>query len=226
MTEPAIRVHGLERRYGDAAAPVFALKNCSFSIREGEFVVVIGPSGCGKSTLLNILGCLDRPSGGAYHWRARAVETMPIAAWEQMRRADIGFLFQDAGLLEAMSAVRNASLPLEYRGAPPREAERRALAALEALGLGARARTRADYLSGGERQRVALARILASRPRLVICDEPTASLDEANSMHVAAALRQLCAAGSTVICASHDPIMITRADRAITMARGEVVQDN
>ncbi|WP_313452064.1 ABC transporter ATP-binding protein [Brevundimonas sp.] len=202
---------------------VQALSNCSLSVEVGEFVTVVGPSGCGKSTLLNILGCLDRASRGRYRLAGRSIDGLSTRDWEKVRRRQVGFLFQDAGLIDGLSALANVTLALEYRGRPAAERNRVGRRLLEEMGLGGRTNQPVERLSGGERQRAALARILAISPPLLICDEPTASLDEDNSIRVVEILNDLCARGHTVVCASHDPLVIQAASRVVTMARGRIV---
>ncbi|MDI1326162.1 MAG: ATP-binding cassette domain-containing protein [Brevundimonas sp.] len=214
---------GLSRRFDGQGGPVLALDAVDLRLPAGLFVVIAGPSGCGKSTLLNLLGLLDRASTGCLSLDGAAVEALPSAALAVLRREHVGFLFQDAGLIARMSALDNVVLPLDYRGVPRAEALVSATRALARVGLGDRAGTSVDLLSGGERQRVALARVLASEPRIVICDEPTASLDEANSGTVVEFLMQRARAGALVVCASHDPVVLAGAGLRIEMRRGRIV---
>jgi len=218
-----IRAGGLGRRFVSASGEVSALIDVDLNLRIGRYVAISGPSGCGKSTLLNLLGLLDRPSVGSlelFGVRTEALRGDQIAA---LRREVIGFLFQDAGLVQRMTVLDNVMMPLEYRGLRGRDRTYRAAAALEKLGIADRSTALVDTLSGGERQRVGLARILATRPRLIICDEPTASLDETNSRLVIDQLLTCADEGSLVICASHDPIAIDRAHIHIALSRGRIL---
>lgn len=218
-----VRAEGLGRRFASARGEVTALDAVDLDLAPGRFVAVLGPSGCGKSTLLNLIGLLDRPSFGRLEIAGADVARLDGAATAALRRAEIGFLFQDAGLIERMSVLDNVMLPLDYRGMARDARRARARQAIDALGLARRASALVDTLSGGERQRVGLARILAVRPRLIVCDEPTASLDEANSGLVVDHLMAAAAEGALVVCASHDPLVLARAHVRLTMARGRLV---
>lgn len=219
-----LNIRHLKKEFLTESGMVPALSDCSFDVASGEFLVVVGPSGCGKSTLLNILGCLDRPTSGSFRFGDLEVGGLCDRAWEDFRRRMIGFLFQDAGLIDGMSALRNASLALEYRGVSAVSARIFAQETLRSLGLADRMMSRVELMSGGERQRVALARVLMADASLIVCDEPTASLDEPNSLHIVDVLRERCKEGATIVCASHDPIVIRSADRLLEMERGRVLR--
>jgi len=220
---PLVTAAALGRRFRTPAGEVIALEDISVCLPAGSLVVVVGPSGCGKSTLLNLFGLLDRATTGTLEIGGVPVQTLDNDAAARLRRADIGFLFQDAGLIERMSVLDNITLPLEYRAIPRDRRLQAARRAILELGLEARSAALVDTLSGGERQRVGLARILASRPRLIICDEPTASLDETHSGLVVNYLLEARSEGALVVCASHDPIVMERADIRLTMARGRLI---
>lgn len=217
-----LNVRDLKKEFLTDSGMVPALTDCSFDVESGEFLVVVGPSGCGKSTLLNIVGCLDRPTSGSFRFGDLEVSGLCDRAWEDFRRRMIGFLFQDAGLIDGMSALRNSSLALEYRGVSVLRARTLAQETLKSLGLADRMMNRVELMSGGERQRVALARVLMADVSLIVCDEPTASLDELNSLRIVDVLRDRCEKGATVVCASHDPIVIRSADRILEMERGRI----
>ncbi|WP_172448536.1 ABC transporter ATP-binding protein [Caulobacter mirabilis] len=214
---------GLGRRFPSARGHVDALVDVHLELSSGRLVAVRGPSGCGKSTLLNLLGLLDRPTAGRLQIDGVEVGAMADAAAAVLRREKVGFLFQDAGLIDRMSVLDNVLLPLGYRRLAGARRLQSARAAIQALGLAERTHARVDALSGGERQRVGLARVLALRPSLIICDEPTASLDEANSGLVVDHLLAAAVDGALVVCASHDPIVIERADTRLVMERGRLV---
>lgn len=222
----ALAVQGrvLERTYASGGSTVQALRSVSFDILQGSFVVVVGPSGCGKSTLLNLIGLLDQPTSGALTVLAQDVTSCSRREAALFRRAHLGYLFQDAGLIDRMSALENVALPLAYRGTGARERREAASNALTLVGLDERAQASVEQLSGGERQRVGLARALASQPAILVCDEPTASLDQTNSLHIAEVIAERARNGVTVICSSHDPTLISRADQVLSMSHGRIVE--
>jgi putative ABC transport system ATP-binding protein len=203
---------------------VVALEPTSVEFQGGQFVVIYGPSGSGKSTLLNLLGLLDTPSSGELRLNGRRIDNLTGPCLADVRRDHVSFLFQDAGLLDRMSVLDNVRLPLDYRDVEAGAGRERALAAIRAVGLPDRLHAMVDTLSGGERQRVGLARVLATRSPVVICDEPTASLDEANSRAILDHLLRLAREGACVICASHDPIAIECADRRYSLRRGRLAE--
>lgn len=219
---PLIEARALARHFGAPVAPIKALDGVTLQVKGGELVVVHGPSGCGKSTLLNLFGLLDRATSGQLLIAECDVSALAPAAVALFRRSHVGFLFQDAGLIELMSVADNVGLPLLYRGLPRRDREPIVRDALDRLGLGDRLAAPVSHLSGGERQRVGLARALVTRPSVLICDEPTAALDHDNSQSLAALLLEFAAGGSAVVCSSHDPILIGRADRLIGLERGQL----
>jgi putative ABC transport system ATP-binding protein len=222
--DTAVSARGLGRTYvGASGRTVAALQGLDLDFAVGQFVVVRGPSGCGKSTLLNLLGLLDRPTEGRLWVEGVEVQALDGPAVARFRRDHVGFLFQDAGLIEPMSAFDNVDLPLAYRETPRAERRRRVLQALEQVGLGDAAGAQVGTLSGGERQRVGLARALATDPSLLLCDEPTAALDEDNSRAIVDMLMAHARRGRTVVCSSHDPLVIGHADRVVGLERGRRV---
>lgn len=226
MTPPAVSARGLTRRFVSGSGQVVtALDALDLDLPASAFVVVRGPSGCGKSTLLNLLGLLDRPSAGALTVAGLELTRLDFAAAAQFRRDQVGFLFQDAGLIEPMTAAANVGLPLAYREVPHRERDALVRAALDRVGLTGRLKSQVSELSGGERQRVGLARALVANPPLLICDEPTAALDEANSHSIADLLAARAAEGATVVCSSHDPIIIARAGKVVPLLRGRLDEE-
>jgi putative ABC transport system ATP-binding protein len=206
VTEPLVRLDGVSRTYGEGRLAVHALRALDLRVEPGEFLAVTGPSGSGKSTLLHVLGCLDRPSAGAYHLEGRDVARFSDAELAEVRNRLIGFVFQRFHLLRDETARRNVELPLLYAGVPSAERRSRALAALEEVGLSDRAEHLPGQLSGGEQQRVALARALVKSPRLLLADEPTGNLDAANGRTVLELIDRLRARGVTVILITHPSV--------------------
>ncbi len=222
MTELAAR--GLTRRFRDGQHERLALDGVDLDVRSGELVVVFGRSGAGKTTLLNLLGGLDRPSGGTVSLDGVGLDTLSRDELAAVRRDRIGFVFQTFGLLEELTAAENVEVPLRLRRAPAEDRDHRVHEALELVGLGPRSRHFPDQLSGGEQQRVALARALVAEPPLVLADEPTSQLDSANSRAVAQILRDLVdARGLTAVVTTHDRIVVDVADRTVELDDGRVV---
>ena len=198
------------------------LHDIDLDIGENEFVAIMGASGSGKTTCLEILGALSRPTSGSYRF-----DGMPIHGWHDngladLRAARMGFVFQTFNLMPRMSALRNAALPLLYAGVRRREREAQAGRILERLGLGHRLHHRPAQLSGGERQRVAVARALVNRPRLILADEPTGNLDEANGREILDILSALHAEGRTLVVVTHSAEVASRAGRIIRIRDGQI----
>jgi len=228
MAEALIEVAALEKVYGAGKSAVQALRGIDMTIRRGEFVAIMGPSGSGKSTLMNILGCLDQPTGGRYNLDGEDVSTLDVYDLADIRNAKIGFVFQSFNLLPRLSALKNVMLPMLYTwenkpNADEREA--RAIAALEAVGLGDRVDHRPNELSGGQQQRVAIARALVNRPPLILADEPTGNLDTQSGEEIMSVLHQLHAQGVTVLMVTHAHSLANHAERIIRLRDG-VVQTN
>lgn len=222
-----IDLQGVSRAYdGEAGERVDALADVTLRIGQGEFVCLAGPSGSGKSTLLNIIGCLDRPSAGAYRFAGADTAGLDADGRAALRRDAIGFVFQGVHLLDAETAHANVALPATYRGLRPDAASQRADELLRELDLGDKADARAGDLSGGERQRVAIARALMNGPRVVLADEPTSALDSAHAEEVLAALAALPKRGHTVVIASHDHAVRAQAERTVELQGGRVVADS
>lgn len=221
-----LALQDVSRVYAHGAIRVEALRGMSLEVSRGEFVAICGPSGSGKTTLMNILGCLDRPTAGRYALEDVAVEGLPDDALARLRNRRIGFVFQTFNLLPRMTALRNVELPMVYAGVPRADRGTRALEALEAVGLSARAAHRPAELSGGEQQRVAIARALVNRPALVLADEPTGNLDVRAADEILALLRRLNREGTTLILVSHNPRVAAQAERIITLEDGRIVSDS
>ena len=218
MAGARVLVEGVSRVYG----PAVVLDDVSFTVEPGELVAVTGPSGSGKTTLLQLIGSLDRPTRGRILVNDVSVGELSHPA--EFRRATVGFVFQLHYLLPALSAQENVELPMLAARLPRHARVERALELLADVGLGDRAHDRPSDLSSGERARVAIARALAGRPRLILADEPTGSLDAAASRNVWELLSSVCANdGATVIVASHDATLVEHADRSLGLLDGRLV---
>lgn len=221
---PRVRASRLVRCFRGRRGSVRAVDGVSFDAGSSGLCVVRGPSGCGKSTLLNLVGLLDQPTSGQLWIDEVETSRLEGRATALLRRQKIRFLFQDAGLLERMTVIDNVLLPLVYRGVAPSSRRSDAAAAMERAGIAHLAHENVSLLSGGERQRVGLARAVASRPALLVCDEPTASLDEENGQVVVALLRDLAADGVCIVCSSHDPSLIAAAGQVLQMSFGRLAE--
>jgi putative ABC transport system ATP-binding protein len=205
------------------AGTVDALQAVSFQIGPGEFVAVRGASGSGKSTLLNIVGCLDRPSSGSYRLDGEDVANYGDKQLSRIRNAKIGFIFQSFNLLPRTTALENVEIPMVYRDG--HVDRRRALSALERVGLAARAHHFATQLSGGEQQRVAIARALINSPALILADEPTGNLDVNAGREVMRLLEELHNEGRTILLVTHDDAIAASASREIQLRDGRIISD-
>jgi putative ABC transport system ATP-binding protein len=204
---------------------VNALGGVSLSVLPGEFVAIMGPSGSGKSTLMNILGCLDRPTGGSYRLDQKEVATLSDDELAVVRNKKIGFVFQNFNLLARMSTLLNVALPLVYAGVDKPERLERATKLLERVGLGGRTHHLPSELSGGQRQRVAIARALVNDPTIVMADEPTGNLDTKSGNEIMDIFCQLNQAGRTIILVTHEPDIAEFAKRTIFVRDGFIVSD-
>ncbi|WIB60709.1 ABC transporter ATP-binding protein [Curtobacterium sp. MCLR17_007] len=218
---PVLELREVTKTYGD----VGALRGVSLDVAAGEFVAVVGPSGSGKSTMLNIVGTLDRPTSGTVTIAGNDVATMTDDALSVLRAEHIGFVFQHFHLQAGATAAENVADGLLYGGTDRRERHRRAVSALERVGLGHRVDHRPNQLSGGEKQRVAIARALVSDPTVLLADEPTGALDTASGTAILALLRELNAAGTTVLVITHDLDLAASLPRQVRMRDGVVEQD-
>jgi putative ABC transport system ATP-binding protein len=223
---PLIRLTGLERRYGSGEAEVVALAGVNLTIRSGEFVAIMGPSGSGKSTAMNIIGCLDRPTAGNYHFNGVEVAGLSQDQRALLRRHYLGFVFQGFNLLARTTALENVELPLIYKGLP--RAERLALArlALAKVGLQGREDHDPSQLSGGQQQRVAIARALAGGPMVILADEPTGNLDSQRSHEIMRLLQDLNRnEGITVVMVTHEENIAAYAERLLVFTDGRLTRD-
>jgi len=219
-----IQLEKITKIYDSGENEVQALRGIDVAITKGEFVSIIGPSGSGKSTLMHILGCLDSPTEGKYWLDGEDVATMSARALAKVRNQKIGFVFQTFNLLPRATILKNVELPLLYAGISRDLRRERAMAVLERVGLGNRAKHRPNELSGGQRQRVAIARSLVNNPSLVLADEPTGNLDQKTGSEIIDIFQNL-AGDETIILVTHDPAIADRTNRRIRIVDGLVVND-
>ena len=221
---PLIRLEGITKIFkGDADEETRALADVTLDIDRGEYIAVAGPSGCGKSTFLSVLALLDSPSSGRYWLNGRSVSSLSPAERARARSVEVGLIFQSFNLIGDMSVFENVEYPLTLRSVSPAERRDRAMAALERVGLTARARQRPGQLSGGHQQLVAIARAIAGRPPILLADEPTGNLDSKSGDALMQMLAELHADGATVCLATHNPNYIAKAQRQIYLFDGRVV---
>ena len=225
MAAPIISLQRVSRIYQMGHVEVPALEDVSLDVHEGEFVAIVGPSGSGKSTMMHILGCLDRPTAGAYELAGTPVAALDDDGLARLRSRTIGFVFQSYNLLPRTTALDNVATPLLYQGIGRAERTRRARAALERLGMGDRVGHEPTELSGGQQQRVAVARALVTEPALILADEPTGNLDSRSGADVMALFRELHAAGRTIVLITHDADVAASADRQVHLLDGRIASD-
>ncbi|GAA6151009.1 ABC transporter ATP-binding protein [Pseudoteredinibacter isoporae] len=218
-----IELNALNKIYQTGDLKVEALKSISLQVHQNEFVAVMGSSGSGKSTMMNILGCLDKPSGGEYCLNGRNVAALDDAELASIRNRDIGFVFQTFHLLPRLSALQNVALPLRYADVERSEAAAKARAMLEQVGLGDRVNHLPHELSGGQRQRVAVARALINNPKIILADEPTGNLDSKTSLEIMGLLKKLHEQGQTIVLITHEADIAEFAQRLLIMRDGELV---
>jgi putative ABC transport system ATP-binding protein len=220
---PVVRARGVRKEYGTGEGLVRAVDEVELEVAVGESLAIMGPSGCGKSTLLHLLGGLDRPTAGELWLAGRRIDRLSERALAQLRRHEVGFVFQAFHLMEELTAQENVELPALLAGRSPRDARRRARKLLNQVGLGDRAGHLPSGLSGGQRQRVAIARALANEPQLVLADEPTGNLDSAATLELLRLFEDLHREGITLVVVTHDERIATTADRLISMRDGAFV---
>ena len=226
MDNPVIKLDHIKRDFKVGDEIVHALRGVSFDIHEGEFVTIMGTSGSGKSTLLNILGCLDTPTSGEYLLDGIPVKSMSKAERAVLRNRKIGFVFQSYNLLPKTTAVENVELPLMYNASvSAAERRKRAIAALQDVGLGNRLDHKSNQMSGGQMQRVAIARALVNDPAVVLADEATGNLDTRTSFEILVLFQKLHAEGRTIIFVTHNPEIALYSGRNIRLRDGEVIED-
>lgn len=227
MNKTVIELQNIKRNFQVGDETVHALRGVSFTITEGEFVTIMGTSGSGKSTLLNTLGCLDTPTSGEYLLDGISVRTMSKPQRAILRNRKIGFVFQSYNLLPKTTAVENVELPLMYNsGVSASERRRRAIEALQAVGLGERLEHKSNQMSGGQMQRVAIARALVNNPAVILADEATGNLDTRTSFEILVLFQKLHAEGRTIIFVTHNPEIAQYSSRNIALHDGQVKEDS
>jgi len=222
---PVLELREVSKRY-DGEPPVYALRDVSLEVWEGELLAIVGPSGSGKTTLLHVIGTLERPSSGVVSITGVDVASLSDRELAALRARNIGFVFQQFFLAEHSTALENVADGLLYAGAPVAVRRERAAQTLARVGLAERASFRPSKLSGGERQRVAIARALVGAPAIVLADEPTGNLDSASGAAIVALLEELHAQGATIIVITHDTALAARLPRQVQMLDGQIVSDS
>ena len=226
MSKAIIKTVNLKKLYVTEEVETTALNNVDIEINKGEFVSIMGPSGCGKSTLLNILGLLDNPSEGEYHFVEHEVSKYSERQRANLRKENIGFVFQSFNLIDELTVAENVELPLLYLGVPSSERTRRVDEALDNMQIMHRKNHFPQQLSGGQQQRVAVARAVIAKPKVILADEPTGNLDSAHGDEVMNILTELNESGTTIVMVTHSPTYAEYTHRIIHLFDGHVVTEN
>ncbi|MDB5279827.1 ABC transporter ATP-binding protein [Ferruginibacter paludis] len=221
-----IQIKELQKLFSTEEVETTALNGINLEIKEGEFVAIMGPSGCGKSTLLNIVGLLDNPSGGDYNFFGTEVAKMTERKRAQLRKGNIGFVFQSFNLIDELTVFENVELPLIYMNMPAKERKAKVETVLERMNIMHRRNHFPQQLSGGQQQRVAIARAVVAKPKLILADEPTGNLDSKNGEEVMKLLQQLNEEGTTIIMVTHSPYDAGFSHRIVNLFDGKVVTEN
>ncbi len=219
-----IQVENLSKSFRTEEVETIALNNVSFSVNDGEFVAIMGPSGCGKSTLLNILGLLDNPSGGRYLLGDKEVSSLKEKQRTDVRKGEIGFVFQSSNLIDELNVEENIELPLTYLNVSKAERKEKVKEIMKRMGISHRAKHFPHQLSGGQQQRVAIARAVVFGPKLILADEPTGNLDSKNGAEVMGLLTELNREGTTIVMVTHNEHDASIAHRIIRLFDGQVVE--
>lgn len=221
-----IKTNDLTKVYRTDEVETTALNNVNLEIKAGEFVAIMGPSGCGKSTLLNVIGLLDNPSSGEMHIFDHEVAKYPERKRTNLRKANIGFIFQSFNLIDELTVYENVELPLLYLKMSSSERKKKVGEVLDRMQITHRKKHFPQQLSGGQQQRVAVARAVVANPKLILADEPTGNLDSANGEEVMNMLTQLNEAGTTIIMVTHSPSHAEYAHRVIQLFDGHIITEN
>ena len=224
-SQAVAELSGVSKIYGQGDLEVRALDQLDLTVRSGDYLAVMGASGSGKSTAMNILGCLDRPTGGRYRLNGIAVEQLDDDELADLRNQSLGFVFQQFHLLPHASAMENVMLPMVYAGIPLDERKERAASALDRVGLSQRLDNRPNQLSGGQQQRVAIARAIINRPSLLLADEPTGALDSNTTAEVLELFDELHQQGITLVMVTHEDDVAARAHRIACFQDGRIVNE-
>ena len=218
-----LTMRDLAKVYRTDTVETAALDGIDLDIADGEFVAIMGPSGCGKSTLLNVIGMLDSPTSGSYVFNGQEVAGLPEGKLADVRKKNIGFIFQSFNLVDELSVRENVELALLYHDVAASERRRRADEVMDKVGIGHRAKHRPSQLSGGQQQRVAVARALVGNPKLILADEPTGNLDTHHGEEVMKMLQALNREGSTIVMVTHSPAHADYAGRVVNMLDGRIL---
>jgi putative ABC transport system ATP-binding protein len=221
-----IKTKNLKKIYTTEEVETTALNNVNFEVKEGEFVSIMGPSGCGKSTLLNLIGMLDNPSDGEYHFMDQNVSRFSERQRAGLRKHNIGFVFQSFNLIDELTVQENIELPLLYQKVSPSDRKKRVTEAMEKVQITHRKNHFPQQLSGGQQQRVAVARAIVGNPKLILADEPTGNLDSSHGEEVMQMLLGLNEAGATIIMVTHSPAYAEYGNRVVHLFDGHIVTEN
>jgi len=221
-----LKTNNLTKVFRTDEVETTALNQVSFEVAQGEFVAIMGPSGCGKSTLLNIIGLLDNPSGGEFYFNGVEVSKFKEKQRTNMRKSNIGFVFQSFNLIDELTVFENVELPLLYMSVPSSERKRKVEEVLERMKISHRKKHFPQQLSGGQQQRVAIARAVVANPKVILYDEPTGNLDSANGEEVMSLLTQLNNEGTTIVMVTHSPSDAEKAHRIVQLFDGHIVTEN